>query len=457
MYSKILIATTTWWPSTARLAEAFLRAGSEVAVIAPRGNPAWALGDALELLIYEPFGSLPALERAIERAAPDLIVPTDDRTVRHLQALHAQAVARGKVGQRLCEVIERSLGAPGFYAVSGSRAGLLELLSRDGIRAAETIAVKTPENLRRWQDERGFPFVLKIEGSWGGSGVALVRGPDEAEPVFDRMRRPLSLKRALRLLLVDRDAFPMAQFLSARGSDVVAQTYIEGPQANLMALAWNGKLISCLSVDVVRAQGQTGAAHVVTTRRCGEMEAAARHVAERLGVSGFFGLDFIIEAATNRPVLIEMNPRATQLGHLDLGQGSLADHLLACVAGRPQGDAAAPPGERTIAFFPQALRFEEPGPPIPDAALDIPWSQPELVRELLRRPWTKRSLLSRIETTFSHNPAYGRPIDSNTVNTILERLRQHAGRVSGPDASGTETEVPVRASEEMVLAERRRV
>lgn len=61
-----------------------------------------------------------------------------------------------------------------------------------------------------------------------------------------------------------------------------------------------------------------------------EMAQAACKLAQRLELSGFHGLDFVLEADSGAAYLIELNPRCTQLGHLSIArQGSLP----ACCAG----------------------------------------------------------------------------------------------------------------------------
>src|SRR6202034_4813537 len=95
--------------------------------------------------------------------------------------------------------------------------------------------------------------------------------------------------------------------------------------ANSMLVARRGELLSIVSVIVVAAEGLAGAATIVRVIQNEQMRKAAELVVSRLKLSGFYGLDFIIESATGTPVLIEMNPRCTQLGHIELsGEGGLA-------------------------------------------------------------------------------------------------------------------------------------
>ncbi|MGI4958968.1 MAG: hypothetical protein ACRYGI_15415, partial [Janthinobacterium lividum] len=90
---KVFIATTTWWPSAARLAVAFHGHGVVVSAICPHGHPLRVLGNLRAVHTYSALSPLDALARAIHQEAPDIIVPTDDRVVGHLHALHASATA----------------------------------------------------------------------------------------------------------------------------------------------------------------------------------------------------------------------------------------------------------------------------------------------------------------------------------------------------------------------------
>ncbi len=52
--------------------------------------------------------------------------------------------------------------------------------------------------------------------------------------------------------------------------------------------------------------------------------------------------------------------------------------------------------EETIAFFPEAI-FSSPNPRYLDTSyIDVPWEEPELVIELMRRDWRDRGLLARL-------------------------------------------------------------
>src|SRR5258708_34335612 len=85
------------------------------------------------------------------------------------------------------------------------------------------------------------------------------------------------------------------------------------------------------------------------------MMVAAERIAHRLGLSGFFGLDFMIEDRSDTTYLIEMNPRCTPLSHLQLGKGrDLVEALWAQVSGQPLREIPTVTKNAMIAYFPQA-------------------------------------------------------------------------------------------------------
>jgi hypothetical protein len=129
------------------------------------------------------------------------------------------------------------------------------------------------------------------------------------------------------------------------------------------------------------------------------MKRVAELVTSRLRLSGFYGLDFIIEARTGEPYLIEMNPRCTQLGHIEFtGEGSLAGVYSALLRGE-----ARPPivqnavREDKIALFPQAFAAGEVCRPyLAGSYHDVPSEEPRLVAELKLKSWPQRRWASRL-------------------------------------------------------------
>ena len=133
-----------------------------------------------------------------------------------------------------------------------------------------------------------------------------------------------------------------------------------------------------------------------------EITQAACKLAKRLELSGFHGLDFMLEPKSGAAYLIELNPRCTQLGHLPIADhGDLAGLFckkLGIVSPRPP-DQTPPmglsPGE-TVAFFPNAFLWNSKSRYWCDSYQDTPWKEPALMRELLKRSWPDRQWRARL-------------------------------------------------------------
>jgi hypothetical protein len=369
---------------------ALLRSGCGVSAVCPPGHPLRLIAGVESTYRYGAFNPTGSLKAAIRAARPDLIIPCDDGAAWQLHELHAtDAILR--------PVIERSLGAAKAYPILQSRALVLQAAAELGIRVPCTKDVRVAQDLRN--PDLHWPAVLKLDGTWGGEGVAIVRDPSEGMRKFGSLHKAGGGARAWKRFLINRH--PLALWLWRRGKApaVSIQAFIPGRQATTMFACWQGEVLASVSVEVLAANGPTGAAMIVRLLRHEEIEQAARLLARRFTLSGLHGLDFVLEEGTDAAYMIEMNPRATQLGHLNLfPQGSLA-HALAAML---MEDTAAPADSTprihgdTIVLFPLAWKANPANPLLIEAFHDVPWEQPTLVRELLRDPWPERRLQSRI-------------------------------------------------------------
>jgi predicted ATP-grasp superfamily ATP-dependent carboligase len=293
-------------------------------------------------------------------------------------------------------VIERSLGAAEHYATIRSRGTLLQTAEQLGIRTPRTQNIGSEAELQSWPQEA--PCVLKLDGTWGGSGVMIVQSRSEAIAAFRRLATPPSAGLMLKRWLVNRD---LLAWWSLQGRDepaVSIQQYIAGRPANTMMACWNGQMLALVTVEVLAAQGATGAATVVRIVDNPEIEQAARLLAFHLQLTGFHGLDFVLEEETGAAYLIELNPRSTQLGHLRIaGQGDLAGMVAERLGAKTESEGRSDCGVGdAVAFFPQTFIWNPQSPYLRTAYHDVPWEEPKLVRDLMKIWWPDRQLLSRL-------------------------------------------------------------
>jgi hypothetical protein len=104
----------------------------------------------------------------------------------------------------------------------------------------------------------------------------------------------------------------------------------------------------------------------------------------------------MLEAHTGNAHLIEINPRATQVGHLALGPGrDLPAALYAAISGEPFRAAKKVTENDTITLFPQEWMRDPASPFFTSGYHDVPWEEPELLRACVRKPWTLKFSDSR--------------------------------------------------------------
>lgn len=392
---KVLFTDTNRWPSPARLAMGLAASGCTVSAIClTRGHPLLHTSVVRETYPYSSLRPLESLIAAIESAKPQIIVPCDDRGVQHLHELYAHALSLGAPGKYLVDLLEYSLGDPASFPVVSGRCELLEIARAEGIRVPETKHINGIADFKEWQLSHALPWVLKGDGTFGGRGVRIAESFSQAEVLFSEIQNMFRVGRALKRAIVNRDPFWLRPWWQGVKPAVIVQSFIVGRPANCTAFCWHGEVKALVGVEVVSSDGMLGPANIVRVIDNPEMKLAADRIARRLNLSGFFGLDFMIEESTGATYLIEMNPRCTPLSHLQLGPGrNLVEALSAQLLGRPQRDIPPVTEMDLIAYFPQAWHNNSEF--LAASFQDFPQGEPELVEALLH-PWPDNSLLFRL-------------------------------------------------------------
>lgn len=395
-HKVVLIYASLLWPLAARLAIRFRDLGCRVHAICPSMHPLRFVHDIERCYSIRSWSVQQSLLDAIEAACPDYIVPTDDRALWQLHGLTARR-------PQYRDLMTRSLGDATGFEIVRSRVSLLDLAESIQIRVPRTVVLRSLVDAVSYGRVWSYPAFVKRDGTSGGRGVSLVRTSKELVDAYCKLERKDSALTALKRRIVDDDVLAFARRDEFFPPEISLQSFVAGTPANAMYACFQGEVLAALQVRTVCAQHEAGATVIAHRINDPRIEEAGRKLAKALTLSGFFGLDFILDEYGS-PYLLEMNPRATQLGHLPLEDpsagGSLAEALWHAWTGKTASQSVPLPESTKlpprIAFYPQALALGSDNSLVTSAWLDRPYEEPELVRELSRMSWPERRLIYRL-------------------------------------------------------------
>jgi len=416
----VLVVTTSCWYPTARLAMALASAGCEVEMVCPKSHPARKTRSVRRTYAY--YGLSPSISfaHAIAITQPDFIVSADDLATQHLHRLHAREKRNGRAESAICALIECSLGSPESFPVVDARAAFMDLAHQEGLRVPPTQVIRNIDELRTWVARMGLPTVLKANGTSGGDGVRIAHTLSEAERFFKELQAPPLLARAAKRAVVDQDKTLVWPSILRRRPVVNAQAFVAGREATSAIVCWNGEVLASLHFEVVNKASSAGHATVLRLIENAEMSAAVEAMARRLNLSGLYGFDFMLEAETGNAHLIEINPRSTQVGHLSLGPGrDIPAALYAALSGRAVQSAPKVTENDTIALFPQEWIRDPESPFLRSAYHDIPWEEPELIRDCVsnhqkQSAWYSWSARKQVSSAAQSSQSMAAPAKGHT-------------------------------------------
>lgn len=390
----VLLATAYRWPSSARIAISFAEAGWSVEAVCPRGHLLGYTRAVRRLHRCHSLAIAQSLRRAIFKAKPDLVIPCDDLVAGHLRRLGVSDSSSG-TSDELRVLLARSLGEPSCYEDLASRSRTAAIVRRQGVAVPETDVARSVAEVESWVARNGLPCVLKVDGSSGGYGVRIVSTLDEARSAFAALSVPISFLRAVKRAVVDKNETFLIPSLRHVPPVVNLQRYVVGTEVTCTSACWQGEILACVMLRVVKTSGQVGTSTVVQIIDNPGILSAIELIVRSLRISGLCGFDFIVEQKTGQIFLIEINPRATQTTHLGTAAGSLALALRGALTGKRTQPGPGYKNGDTIALFPQEWLRDPESDLLRAAAHDIPWNEPEFVRACLCRETTGMSRLLR--------------------------------------------------------------
>ena len=378
---------------------AFAARGCRVEVVCPAGHPVENTGAAHRVHSFRSLDPVRSIRDAIDASGADLIVPSDDLARWSLHRVYEGGVRAGAGGAAVCLSIERSIGPSASFGIVESRARLAGLAQQLGVRVPATSLAATRPDVLGWTRQHGLPAVLKADLTSGGRGVRFASTATEAEAAWDALTAPPSPARAIKRALINRDRNYLRPCLARTRSVVSIQPFVAGRDANSTVACWKGRVLGSVSVAVLQTLDRHGPASVVRIIDHPEMAHAVETIVSHLGLSGLVGFDFMLDDHTGHATLIELNPRATQMGHLALGKGrDPVGSLVAALSDTPHREPEAVTSNDTLALFPQEWQRDPRSTFLRTAYHDVPWDQPSLVRAATEEPalqglWAKGHVL----------------------------------------------------------------
>ncbi len=381
---RILIVATTHWVSTARLAMALDTMGCRVELMSPKGHPALATDAIAAHHPYWPMLPLAGLRRALGASRPELLLLADELSFLLVEELGrwASATDSGEAEATL-HLLRRSFGNLDCLPLTRSRMALLSAAETAGVPIPLTAPLRDAADLRRVAGEMPGPWMLKADSTWGGFGVRKVECADRLGSSWKRLQQPLGLLQSIKRGWKGKEWGHLHLWLRGTDRDVIAQSFVQGRERTGMTVCLSGRVLAAVCLQVEEISYANGPASKLRVVEDPPMLEAMQRVAAVVGISGFCGFDFMLEATTGEAQLLELNMRPTQLAHLPLGAGgdlcaTFVRELLGCEAVL---DRPAPANGGLIATFPQHVLNDPSGSRLGDAFHDVPWSATRLVRK----------------------------------------------------------------------------
>lgn len=354
---RILAVTVApdWW-TVARLPPQLDAAGFDVAAFCPRRSWLALTRFICERYVIQGDDLEEQLADAIAAWEPHLVIPGDEFAVHLLRGMD-----RPGTPETLRRLVRRSCGDPRFHQVVTDKTRTLEEAARLGIAHPPQAPA---EDLQDFATRHGYPVVLKMSVGMAGLTMRACADGESAAAALAQLR-----------------SLALPAYVGHRS--IMVQEHIRGRPASIALVALDGVVLDSFAYATEETAGECGPSCVIRRLNHPAIAETARKLVAHFGFSGFGGFDFMIEAATGTPHLLEMNPRLTMAGHLGAAFGhDLAKALHAGLCGNacsPQVD----PGHDVIALFPHEWWRDAASPHLRRHFSDVPWDDPALFSRAL--------------------------------------------------------------------------
>ena len=373
----LLVATTTSWLGTARIPIALAKAGFDVSLLTPRHSLAEAsrfiakigyLGNHTTRMQW--FDAFTAM---VDATLPRVVIPCDDVAFRLLASV-ATEPPQGRRAERqlqLAALVRTSLGQPEHYEPTVDKTLLPPRAEALGVQVPPYAIIADLADAEAFVARHPYPVVLKRAHGFAGHGVAICASGGELAQAFDAF--------------AVADAEDMHEATRGR---YLLQAHVAGPVQYFHAVAWQGELIAGWALEKLLANPAPKGPPTMTRYFPGPgLRKIAADLARGFGINGLFFAEFIVDAATGTPCLLEINRRVSPATHRGVLQNvDLCAALFGALDGTASKSRTAldPEEEGITVHFPQEWLRDPQSPHLHHYPLDVPWDEPELIEALLK-------------------------------------------------------------------------
>lgn len=351
-----IVCSESEWIGPHNTAKALKRAGVKVCAVAPADSYiAQSIHLAAKLLVDARtlHQSLPAvLDCLVDNFDPTLLLAGDDKAF----TLLAGYAANGEIKPAVRQLLGRSFPDRNILDRFHRESDFIANFATLPCTPPPSVIQPTWPEVLQFAEEYGFPFMFKKDGYNAGCGVSVCTSLAQAEALFAAMN----------------------------GCRFLIQQQIAGEACQVIVSGYAGQAKAALGMRKIEVCWENGPSSVLQFLAHEQMQVSAQRIYEQCGLSGFAGIDFMLDRE-NRAWLLELNPRivpATHLGHL-FGV-DLIGALVTAINGA-FSPLVTTRKVSTVTLFPNECVRNPSSSYLYEGYHDVPWDDPGVLKTIIHR------------------------------------------------------------------------